>query len=830
MGLRSIALGRKILKWAPLEKPWANLCGSYCRFVARHPVPFIVLPILLTAFLSTSILGNFKIVRGVHFLYAPLNAPWKHEESVFKENWASSDSKFYPGKDFLLRKGLYLIVEAKDGGSILRPSHAREFIGLLDWIRNSTFVSSKDGIHYSYSDICLRFQNDCFSNVQAKLLAEIFSKQDQKNFNITYPKFYSEFATEPIDISKTIGGVELDENWKTLKAAKNWMILYQLKQETKIISDLSTDFELAISEKIDKNELPTKHLRVYYYHSETFDIELAEGNLKIIPRFTFTFVILIVFSVMCTFNISWTKFNLKSKPIPVVDWVMSKPLLGVAGVVCTLMAIISAVGLMLWLDVTFVDMCSVMPFLSLTIGIDDTFLMLAAWHETSRRLSVEERVEAAMRHAGVSISITSLTDSLAFLIGAIAPLPAVIYFCYYSCAAICFIFLYSMTIFVAVLSIFGHLEEQGKHAICFWKPTVDIQRAEAESFFTRMLNLGSKSNDLLSSSADFGRDSPEDGDVRLWYQKFFADVYTPFICHPATQICAFISFIAYVVVAYFGIQNLVVGFDLINIVRFDSPPRRFLQLQSEYFLNDVSKLDVAVLRPPNLGNEKERKSFLTALEQLESTPCSSGRNDTDFWYFAYQKYMDQLGFGGFWEVLNEDAENLDGNLKPFLMANEKYDYDILRFKNGSMKAFRLTLQLKNYGNDESILKCAKSIREICDRFRADYDIWTYTPLWNLADQFEIMWPQTLQDLYISILVMVPIALLMIPQPFCAFAIAGSIASVGLGVVGFMTWWGVNLDATSMITIAMSVGFSVDFAAHCTYAYMTEASHHFQYQP
>ena len=93
-----------------------------------------------------------------------------------------------------------------------------------------------------------------------------------------------------------------------------------------------------------------------------------------------------------------------------------------------------------------------------------------------------------------------------------------------------------------------------------------------------------------------------------------------------------------------------------------------------------------------------------------------------------------------------------------------------------------------------------------------------------------MWPQTLQDLYISVIVMIPIALLMIPQPFCAFAIGGSIFSIGLGVIGWMTWWGVNLDATSMITIAMSVGFSVDFSAHCTYAYMTEANNHFQHEP
>uniref|UniRef100_A0A914R4N2 SSD domain-containing protein n=1 Tax=Parascaris equorum TaxID=6256 RepID=A0A914R4N2_PAREQ len=98
---------------------------------------------------------------------------------------------------------------------------------------------------------------------------------------------------------------------------------------------------------------------------------------------------------------------------PVVDWVVSKPLMGIVGVVETVMAIASAAGLLLLLDVTFVDMATVMPFLSLT------------WHETSRTMSVEDRIEMSMRRAAVSISITSLTDALAFLIGAVAPLPAV---------------------------------------------------------------------------------------------------------------------------------------------------------------------------------------------------------------------------------------------------------------------------------------------------------------------------------------------------------------------------------------------------------------------
>ncbi|PIO55832.1 hypothetical protein TELCIR_22778 [Teladorsagia circumcincta] len=69
--------------------------------------------------------------------------------------------------------------------------------------------------------------------------------------------------------------------------------------------------------------------------------------------------------------------------------------------------------------------------------------------------------------------------------------------------------------------------------------------------------------------------------------------------------------------------------------------------------------------------------------------------------------------------------------------------------------------------------------------------------------------------------MLCVALMFIPQPLCAPLIGLSIASVALGVLGIMPFLGVNLDATSMITIAMSVGFSVDFAAHVSYAFMTQ---------
>ena len=42
---------------------------------------------------------------------------------------------------------------------------------------------------------------------------------------------------------------------------------------------------------------------------------------------------------------------------------------------------------------------------------------------------------------------------------------------------------------------------------------------------------------------------------------------------------------------------------------------------------------------------------------------------------------------------------------------------------------------------------------------------------------------------------------------------------------FMTLWGVNLDAISMITLIMSIGFSVDFSAHITYGYVVAEEKH-----
>lgn len=117
-----------------------------------------------------------------------------------------------------------------------------------------------------------------------------------------------------------------------------------------------------------------------------------------------------------------------------------------------------------------------------------------------------------------------------------------------------------------------------------------------------------------------------------------------------------------------------------------------------------------------------------------------------------------------------------------------------------------------------------------------YNITTFYPLWLFTDQYMLVLPNTMQNIFIAIGSMIVIALLLIPQPVCAIWVALCIVSIDVGVIGcarllidffsltmlhcsFMTLWGVNLDAISMITLIMSIGFSVDFSAHVTYGYV-----------
>ena len=71
--------------------------------------------------------------------------------------------------------------------------------------------------------------------------------------------------------------------------------------------------------------------------------------------------------------------------------------------------------------------------------------------------------------------------------------------------------------------------------------------------------------------------------------------------------------------------------------------------------------------------------------------------------------------------------------------------------------------------------------------------------------------------------MLIVALVFIPNPACSFWVGFSVISIELGVTGYMAFWDIALDSVSMISLIMCIGFSVDFSAHISYAYMSSSA-------
>ncbi|CAG0900163.1 unnamed protein product [Cyprideis torosa] len=95
-------------------------------------------------------------------------------------------------------------------------------------------------------------------------------------------------------------------------------------------------------------------------------------------------------------------------------------LLSIAGLISIGFSTMTALGTCYQLGFVYGSMHRTMPFILLGIGIDDMFVIVQAFDNLPSVIDVplKQRIGMAMRHAGMAITMTSLTDFLAFTIGA----------------------------------------------------------------------------------------------------------------------------------------------------------------------------------------------------------------------------------------------------------------------------------------------------------------------------------------------------------------------------------------------------------------------------
>ncbi len=171
--------------------------------------------------------------------------------------------------------------------------------------------------------------------------------------------------------------------------------------------------------------------------------------------------------------------------------------LSLGGITAVILGIGTAYGLCSLFGIWGSQMNMIMPFMLLGIGIDDMFVIVQNFDtldDEEKWKPRAERMGLAMKHGGVAITITTVTDLLAFGIGASTVLPALSHFCIYATFGIFFVYFYMITFFFGLFCLDVIRSEDTRDAcICCWqKPDWKPNEFSQKSYLTQAFTFYSR--------------------------------------------------------------------------------------------------------------------------------------------------------------------------------------------------------------------------------------------------------------------------------------------------------------------------------------------------
>uniref|UniRef100_A0AC35TGZ3 SSD domain-containing protein n=1 Tax=Rhabditophanes sp. KR3021 TaxID=114890 RepID=A0AC35TGZ3_9BILA len=744
--------------------------------------------------------GMFKMVLKDRASdgYTPETSRSRYETDIYKQFFGAAGDTL----------PTTMVITAKDKGSMHRLRYLDEADKFITFIQSNLTVPFPTPENpqklVKYNDICGVFcnSNQIIHYFYLALLNEYEKSKGGKKINkLTYPKAKVSGYTLPLE--KNFFGVKKDhytvqdlinnpEVADLINVADFDFVELLFATFLANISSLDNEemygvWELGAAKYIAQN-YTSDLIQVQAVGARIVDYEMNKSSQKTIPYFAFGFSIMFVFVILTIFS-SAIYFKAMDK---------GKVFIAIGIAICPVLAVTTTFGVFSILGLRTNSVMLIMPFLIMGIGINDSFLMVHSFLKPSyKNIAPVTRLGLVFEDVGPSITITTLTNVITFGIGALTPTPEIALFCMASAVALGFAYIFALTLFGPILfysAVYEHSFSQAKDTTIYLESGVNKLKLFFKSFRTLYCNI-------LSSNL--------------------------FACLLLVVVSIYWYF------AITGTLNIQSRLDTEKILPQDSPLLEPHKLIAHVVWEEYYPVTVFVNNPMDIRSNETMEIFNKMVGEFESLESCLGPDFSMVWIRDYQEYIkDNDGFA-LWEdflddntyVKEEKNETLDySNLKGFLRSPIQKHWNAFIKLNqpntfpthqNPISKFWFLVAYKNIDSWDKRISLMIKWRQIADKYNSlNVTVWESNAMF--VDQMLSLKTLTMQTVVITLLCMTIVCAIFIQNPLAVATAVLSIFSICLGVVGFISFWSLDLDPVSLGAVLMSIGMSVDFTAHVCY--------------
>ncbi|CAC5415526.1 unnamed protein product [Mytilus coruscus] len=469
--------------------------------------------------------------------------------------------------------------------------------------------------------------------------------------------------------------------------------------------------------------------------------------------------------------------------------------LGFAGILGTGLAIVGSFGLVSLCGAKFVDIVGAMPFLILGIGVDDMFILLSGLADTSSKDSVEDRIGQTMRTSGISVTITSVTDVIAFCAGAASVFPSVRNFSWYTGCAILFCYLNYVTYYIGCMTINEKRVSKNIH-FCTCMPTKTRTDMEAAG--------QSKCKIFCCAGSPHKTRDEIEGPIEKYPKRLVKRI----VLFKPTQIIICILFAVYLGFSVWGTTGFQEGLDIRDLVGKDS-------YYYDFYDTDQNMFSQSLIVSLNIQSDVNYR-FESSFNQINSLVTNVQKDSQVFddfllsWLHAYRSsaVFDNTSDALFISGLQSFLSTVQGNV---------FVNDVMFDTSNSIVASRIHIMTESITSSNSQADLMVKIRESVES--SSLPVFAYSPGFIFFEQYVQILPQTLQTLGICVAVVFVVTAIFMPLPFMIILVTVTVVMIMVGVIGFIKFWDLTLSSVTMIHIIMCVGFCIDFSTHMCHAFV-----------